>query len=86
MSKFSSVTLDPVNSFKVVRIIREWTVLIESSPKCFFVIKANSYNFQFLAGLGELVEDTDIFSYHEVPHFPISTAPGKPEPLLDYFK
>ena len=51
----------------------------------FSVIKANSYNFQFLAGLGELVEDTDIFSYHEVPHFPISTAPGTPEPFLDYF-
>jgi hypothetical protein len=30
----------------------------------------------FSAGLGELVEDADIFSYHDVPHFPISTAPG----------
>lgn len=35
-----------------------------------------------LAGLGDLVEDADLFPYKEVPHFPMSTAPGHQSCLL----
>ena len=35
------------------------------------------YFFYVTAGLGDLVEDVEIFPYNQVPNFPMSTAPGK---------